>query len=592
MKFAPKEASAFSVFSAKGKRPLPITETLQKRQVQKHRDSPVRSIMSSLFVAMKALSLYEEGHSHCQRTLTQFHEELEGFLNRWEALVLAVSERELIYLGEVVYQGKGKDGELAFSLFRDGITSLRFTQGIEFEETQTFVKILNRYKTLPTSAEGDIVTALWELEIPHIEYDAVDNILEADGLGESGDIKQDWLGALSPGGVESFSLGELKKAVQDPPLKESRRRLPKLTEPAALEVTLEEAHQIEDMVRSEERRDATQEILEMLTDALKVHQGEDFFSHALDYMLDELRKAFSIKDFSVALKILKTLNHVYKLCREAGPWAAPKVREFLLRISKPDFLEGLRNGWGEVPEEQMSQAKQVLVFLPPDSIPHLCAMLNEAPAFVRLILVEVILVLAARDIRPFLKMLDDADENLLMVFMPFLANLKGEASAQIFLRMIRSPSEQVRREALRAMIVGRIWVPQALAPLLDDESRFIRQLTVKYLGSRKSPDAQALLIDHLRRIKVSSSNGDEVIACFKALGKCGTAGSIPFLHEALLKGGFISRFRDSLTRRGAALALLALDSQHSKDVLNKASRSLFPSVRNAARTVYKEDGEF
>lgn len=85
---------------------------------------------------------------------------------------------------------------------------------------------------------------------------------------------------------------------------------------------------------------------------------------------------------------------------------------------------------------------------------------------------------------PFQKMLDGADESLLMVFMPCLANLKGEASAEILLRMIRSPSEQVRKEALRSMIVHRIWVQQAQAPLLDDENRFIRQLTVRYLVSR------------------------------------------------------------------------------------------------------------
>lgn len=572
------------------KKPIPMTQPLQK-EASKDPQSAVRSIISSLLLATKMMSLYADDHVHCQRALGRLHGELEAFIDKRETLVVEANDKQLLYLGEVVYQGQGNDGELPFALFRDGIKSLAFTQGLEFEETRIFVKLLDRYKTLPAAPEGDIVTALWESEMPHIEYQAVDNILEIDSPTQSCDDSQDWLGSMSPGGEQVFSAEQIHEATRDAPQVDQGARQFALTEPTVLELTKEEARKLEDMVRGEERRDATQEILNMLADILKLQQEEDFFSYALDYMVDELRTAFSRKDFDIALRILKTLNHVHKLCREAGPWAVARVRKFLLRISSPDFLEVLKDGWSTVPSTQMARAKEVLLFLPPDSIIQLGAMLPQVPIPVRKLLAEVILMLAARDIRPFKELLEAGDEDLLMPFVPFLAKMEGEGSARILLDMIKKPSEKIRKEALRAIILRRLWVPQALAPLLDDESPFIRQLTVRYLGSRKNEVAEGLLIDHLKRAKISAANGDELIACFKTLGKCGTSESIPFLNETLLKGGVISRFRDSLRRRGAALALHALNSDQSRAVLEKASRSRFPAVRNAAQSVHRQQGE-
>lgn len=568
-----------------------MTQPPPKEQASRDPQSAVRSILSSLLLAMKMRSLYADEHVQFQKALARLHEELDAFLRKREALVLEVNDRQLLCLGEVVYQAEGKDGELPSALFRDGVMNLAFTQGLELEETRIVVRILNQYRSLPPGAEGDIVTALWESEMPHIEYQAVDNILEVDGPSRSSEEGQDWLASMSPAKGKAFVSEEIQDAAQENPEVDQGARQIALMEPTLMQLSEQEARELEDMVRAEEERDATQEILNMLADILRLQQEEDFFSYILDYMVDELRTAFSRKDFDIALRILKTLNHIHKLCREAGPWAVARVRKFLLRISEPDFLEGLKDGWSTVPSTQMARAREVLLFLPPDSILQLGPMLPQVPDAVRTILADVILMLAARDIRPFQELLDAADESLLMLLVPLLTKMEGERSARILLAILNRPSEKIRREALRAVVLRRLWLPQALAPLLDDESAYIRQLTVRYLGSRKNPVAEALLIEHLKRLKASAANGDEVIACFKTLGKCGTSECIPFLNETLLGGGLISRFRDSLRRRGAALALHALNSEQSRALLEKASRSRFPAVRSAAQGVYHQQGE-
>jgi hypothetical protein len=569
-----------------------MTQPSPTEQPSKDLHSAIRSIISSLLLTIKMFSLYAEDHGHCQKAVDRLHAELEAFLQKREALVLEVSNNQLLYLGEVVHQGPAKDGELAFALFRDGIMSLALTQGLEREETRILVRILERYKSLPTGAEGDIVTAFWEAELPHLEYQAVDNILDVDGPSDSSDGSQDWLKSMSPGGGGNLDSLETQASAETPPqpAAEGARQFA-LMEPTLLQLTADEARNLEEMVRLEEERDATQEILDMLADVLKEQQDEDFFSYVLDYMVEELRDAFGRKDFDVSLQILRTVNHIHKLCREAGPWAVARVRKFLLRISEPDFLDGLKEGWATVPSAQIAKAREVLLFLPPDSILQLGAMLREVPAAVRTILADVIVMLTAREMRPFEELIEASDENLLALLVPLMAKMEGERSAKLLLKMTHKPSEKIRKEALKAVILRRLWAPNALAPLLSDESAYIRQLFVRYLSSKKNQVAETLLIEHLKKTKFPKNNGDELIICFKALGKCGSSESIPFLQDTLLKGNLLSRFRDSLRRRGAAIALLGLNSEQSRGILEKASRSRFPAVRNAAQTVHRPQGE-
>jgi hypothetical protein len=563
-----------------------MTQPSSTEQPSKDSHSAVRSIVSSLLLAIKMFSLYPEDHVHCQKAVDRLHNELEAFLQNGEPFILEVSDNQLLYLGDAVHQGPVKEGELVFALFRDGIVSLAVTQGLEREETLILVRILERYKSLPSAAEGDIVTAFWEAELPHLEYQAMDNIMEFDGSSDSSDSGQDWLGSMSPGTGEVPTSSVLQASIEPPrPTYESRL----LMEPV-LQLTVDEAKELEEMVRVEEERDASQEILDMLEDILREQREEDFFSYALDYMIEELGEAFVRKDFDVSLRILKSLNHIHKLCREAGPWAFTRVRKFLLRISEHDFVESLKEGWATVPGAQMAKAKEVLLFLPPESILQFGSMLRQVPVSVRTILSDVIVLLAARHIRPFEELLETADENLLAVLVPLMARMQCERSEQLIFRMTLNPSENIRRQALKAVIVRRLWAPKILAPLLSDQSGHIRQLVVTYLSSRRDEAAEAVLIEHLKKAKFSKNEGDELITCFKALGKCGSYLSIPFLQNTLLKAGIISRFRGSARRRGAAIALQRLNSEQSRGVLEEACRSRFPAVRNAAQTVYRPHG--
>jgi len=540
-----------------------------------------KKVVISLFLSLKKFSLYPEDHSHCQTAMVRLQHDLETFLDNHEKLVLRVEKDRILFEDKVIHEGEAKEGDLAFALFRDAIYKLIFHKGIDSRQIDLFIKILNQYRTLPPEAEGDIVTALWEAQLPHLQYEADDRILEAD-------LDVDLTQSEEDGTEESYFYSTLEMLLDkesSPAGSHGDRDLPPL-EPYSFQLTTEEVENLQEMVCREEERDATQEILDMLADILKDQRDEEYFDVVLDYMEEELQTALGRKDFDIALRILKRLIQIRMLCKESSSWALSRINEFFLGVCEPDFLTPLQEVWPTLSASEMGKLKLFLLLLPPKAIGALGARLLEAPSpAVEKMLAEVIVSLASRDFRPFEKLLDTAEDHLLCCLVPLLGRMTDEKSSRALVHMAHYPSERIRKEALSAIMARDLWVPDKLTSLMDDHNTFIRQLLIKYLGSRRSQAAEMLLLDYLRNRKYRNMDHEHLSACFRALGRCGQTEAIPFLRDTLLRGSWISRFRISVLREYAALALTELGTDKAKQILEEGSQSWFPGIRSSIRAV-------
>jgi len=540
-----------------------------------------KNIVTSLFLALKKFSLYPEDHNHCQRAMQGLQKDLETFLENHGSLVLHVEKDRILFEDEVVHKGEPEEGQLAFALFRDAIYRLTFHKGIDSRQIDLFIKILNQHKTLPPEAEGDIVTALWEAQLSHLQYEADDKILEADLDVDFSDAEE---GRTQESDFYS-TLEMLLDAEASPAGSHGDRDLPPV-EPCHFQLTTEEMETLQEIVRQAEERDATQEILDMLADILKDQKDEEYFDVVLDYMEEELQTALGRKNFDVALRILKRLIQIRMLCKESTSWALSRINKFFLGVCEPDFLRPLQELWPTLSASEIGRLRLFLLLLPPKAIGALGARLLEArsPA-VQKMLSEVIVSLASRDFRPFEKLLDTAEENLVCSLIPLLGLLNDEESSKALVHMAHDPSERIRKQALSTIMARDLWVPDKLTSLMDDDNNFIRQLLIKYLGSRRSQAAERLLLDYLRNRKYRDTDEEHLSACFRSLGRCGETEAIPFLRATLMKGGWISRFRASALREYAALALTELGTDRAKQILEEGSQSWFPGIRSSIRAV-------
>jgi len=527
-------------------------------------------VLTSLQLARKNYSLYPENHVNCERALEQFWLQLDNYLNSHGNLRFDLAKDKLLFHGKVILSEPPEEGNLPFTLFRDGIQWLELQKGIDSEEVEQFLKLLNKYRILSDEPEGDLVTALWEARFPHIQYYVAEMFW---GAEPELDL------TASPGPPEAESLEEEEE-------KASQSECFPLIEPAALRMTPEEEAELREMVRLEEKRDPVFEYLDVLLDSLLELREKENFVPILESLEDVFHDSLARKNFDTTLKILKSLHYVRKTCAAETTWALPLIDNFFLTASSAKSLRPLQVAWLDIDAEEIGPIKQILVLLQPEAIQTLGGMLLETSSLMlQKMLLEVILVLSQRDLKPLEAMLERPEEELVQKLVYVLGSIDGEQSTQILGRMIHHASARVRHEALKPLLSRGAADIKGLFHLIEDENDTIRRLILRHMGQDRNTVKEELLLEYLERGKLNRSDDDHIIACFRALGRCGSQRSIPFLKKMLLGRGWLPSFRKLSYRQGAAFALQSMGTEEAQQVLEQASKSLFSGAKGIARKI-------
>jgi len=386
---------------------------------------------------------------------------------------------------------------------------------------------------------------------------------------------------VSPGAAEEDA--ELLEEAEE---KDSKSECFSPIEPAALKMTPEEEAELREMVRVEEKRDPVSEYLDVLLDSLMELREKENFVPILESLEDVFHDSLARKHFEISLKILKSLHYVRKTCATESTWALPLIDNFFLTASSAKSLRPLQTAWLDMDTDEIGQIKQILVLLQPEAIQTLGGMLLETSSLrLQKMLLEVILVLAYRDLKPLEAMLGRPEEELVQKLVYVLGRLDGEKSTQILARMVRHPSARVRHEALKPLLSRGPTDIKGLFHLIEDKNDAIRRLVLRHMAQERNKVTETLLMEYLEQGKLNRSDDEHIIACFRTLGRCGSPRSIPFLRKTLLGRPWLPGFRKLSYRQGAAYALQSMGMEEAQEVLEEASRSLFPTVRGIARKI-------
>jgi hypothetical protein len=533
------------------------------------------NVLTSLQLARKNYSLYPEDHINCTRAMERFWQQLETFLQTHGNLRFELEKDRLIFQGEPILKETPEDGNLPFTLFRDGIQWMEFKDGIEAKEIEAFLRILNKYQLLSDEPEGDLVTALWEAGLKHIEHHVADFFWGAEPEAD-------------------FTVQPAKEDIETV-LAEEEEHEPSESEgvasidPSTLELTPEEEAELQEMVRLEEKRDPTDDYLNAVLDSLLELREKENFDPILESLEEEFHDSLARRDFEVTLKILKSLHHVRHICESETTWAIPIIDNFFLTASSSQSLRPLQTAWSEMNAEQLEKMKELLLVLEPEAIHTLGAMLLQTPSLrLQQMLTEVILSLASRDLGPLEAMLDRPEEDLVLKLVQVVASLDGERPVQILSKMVHHSSARVREAAAKGLLRRGATSIKEVFHLLEDEDDSVRRLILHHMGQERNETSETLLLQYLEEGNIKGSDDKHIIACFRVLGRCGSPRSIPFLRQTLFGKSWMPDLRSPAYRQGAALALKALNIKGAQEVLEDASRSLKPGVRRIARKVLQD----
>jgi len=578
---------------------LEIRQTAQKLEM-------VKGVIGLLFMAAKNHTMYPENHTIYQESLQAVVSRLDPFFKKYADFRLDVEKDQLLFEDETVYQDDPKRDKLAYPLFRDGIQWLEFQAGIEDWEISDFIKILNQYRMLQEEPKGDLVTALWEKVLPHMQYAATDVLWKAETVKDfstfnlTGDEKQgaDDHGVEGTASQGTTGVGEaIDDDQQDTADTTGGRDTGGDTALSIMDRTIwemapEELQRLEEMVAEEEVQNSMEDVLEVLWLILNTQNEPEDYAIVLEFMKEEFKEALAQGEFQIALDFLASLKKTYRSTKTEKPWAQPLLRQLFFNIAAPQVLGVVKDVLPSLDKQRADQVdvfRKLLLSLPPVSITALAPMLMEKlSASLERQLMEIIGSLARKDTSPLEQLLDRPEDDLVKKIVYILGHIDGEKPMQILIRMTHHPSGWVRLEALKALERRNKNMIKELFHLVNDPVLTIRRMMWNHLEQYKNEETGGLILDYLQQKKILYRDDQQILSCFKTLGCCGTPGSIPFLDQTLIGQGWDFGSERSLWRQGAALALLELKTQEAKAVLKKSSRSLFPSIRSAYQKALKD----
>ncbi len=121
-------------------------------------------------------------------TVVRFREELGGGLQRMIETLGVVryqfTAADVLYEEQSLYPARSRDDNLALAFYRDGVRAITFTPGIEMRELEQLLDAV-LLVTGQNQEDDDLITLLWEAQLPHVEVDYVP--AEGDVGGSSGE---------------------------------------------------------------------------------------------------------------------------------------------------------------------------------------------------------------------------------------------------------------------------------------------------------------------------------------------------------------------------------------------------------------------
>lgn len=369
---------------------------------------------------------------------------------------------------------------------------------------------------------------------------------------------------------------------------------------AQLELANGDYEILRQMVREEESWAITEDLFELLLIILKSQTDKEKFVAVLDFISEEIVATIEQDKFDLPVKLFQSLRQLSPPeTSTEQDWLIPLVDRFFADLSKPEIFRLIREKLLELQpgESEKSQAlDRMLHYFSPAIVPFLVpvVMVRSAPEIQQMVS-EVIVRLSRRDLGPLEKIAEKHGAEMGDKLLVILNRLEGDRVDKILFKMCDHSLDKVRRKAIKELVDRNPEYAQRLFALIDDPSREIRTSILAAFAKQKSTALENMLLNYLRGSS-SQKEPSHILACYKALGRCGSNTAVPFLRTILLSRGWNSFMGSGqpVFREGAAIALALLDTPEAKDVLGEAAKSRFKVIRKAferSRTISDVSGE-
>ncbi len=542
-------------------------------------------LLGLLVKVLKTLRLYQEDNIMSVRLEGELAGRVTEHLERWGECELRVRERALLLGDTVVLAGEEGVESLPFRFFRDGIRRLTLLPGLDADELHDLLLILNRASAV-VAADEDLVTQLWERDLQHVRYRAVEELSEeSQGRAFSDELAQGFPGQSASsggGGVRQVSLEDLRKPVSHLPVE-------------SCHLSEEEVGVLQAELAADESLDPALLTVEL---AAELARREDDPAERAVLSGSVVRTFASLASAGATATVVQAAARLEELAQSPG--ASPRLGELATdvfrELAEPAALERLLGSLTAAAPPPAGALGRYLALLGNATLPAVTVWMGRLPTpALRREAVDRIVAGGTDGVRALVGQLEYLrhEPAMLRETLDAARRLAEEGGLDLIAGLLDSPDSGVRQQAARALpplAEGRteaLWVA-----LLAHPDAALRSMAVNALVSSGRPDLAAPLQEVVEGPGFSELPVTEkrrVLAALARLGGDSVLSWFGRLMTASRRTLFVTRAHRE-TVEAAAAAVRQVGTPAAGALLRELAERGDRTVREACRRVLASGG--
>jgi len=546
--------------------------------------SQVRDLFVTLGKALRAYQLYDENNPVRHRFLQSLRQALVSLWTDAERLTVLVEEDRILLGGEPVYRSEDRSDSLAFLFYKDGIREITFLPGLETEELERFLGVLQKARRL-TPEGDDLLTVLWDEELQYFQYQYVDLLAEGVYVPDPGDGAEEQL-------LQEVLGDELADEAEEEEEQAQTVRQDEFN-PTLYALDPREMEEIRSELHKETYRDLRGDVLSALFDRLEEPERPDRQMEILGILETLLPTFLSRGGLTAATRLIDELLQLEAKPGVFDDTRLARARGILDSMSAPEAIEeliqALYEGSIRASPEQLSA---FLGFLRAGAIPPLLRAVETVEhKALQTVLRSAVRGIAERNRSAVVRLLAAADPVVAAGAARLAGDVQITEAGPALAGLLAHSDASVRVAAVEAaQTLKASTVAGALVHTLDDPERDVRIAAARALGDLRYEPAVKALEDALATAGIRDADISEKVAFFEAFALVAGEGGVKRLDKILSSRGFLGRREPSEIRAAAALGLGRIPGEAARSALTKARQEQDPVVRSAVnRALRSED---
>jgi hypothetical protein len=505
----------------------------------------VTDIILALTKAIKAFQLYGIDHPSSKNFYAPLYQKLFEFLEENGELTFQIERFTIQYSNQIVYEETEKDINIAFKLFRDGIRSIGFTEGLASDELLRFLEIISR-----PSEKQDIVLNLWESDFIHIHFYVV----------EEEDEEVDYTVPSEP--TQKIDYNAWIKDMM------SKEKID-LTTPMRPDLSFDEIKTLKTEIAENEKGSMIPLTITTLIRFLDFEKSNE----VIENLIKLLEQCIQDRDFYNARIIVHSLLKY------------PDV-SVIEKFENESTISGFKKLF-DIPEDDIfNEFVAFIGFFSKKSISYFIKMTAHVRRPDRLdALRHRIAYIAQDDVAPIAAFLKSDDSPSLINAIAILGIMKVKDLVSLLRPSLSHPDPKVRAAVVSTL--GHAGSLSMITQFIDDVDIDVRIRALQVLTQMKYPNIFSELLRRVKRnafLNLEFAEQKEYFDCLVANGENNLA---KHFKKILFKWLLFGRKRYRIMRKLAAAGLAQIQTEEAREILQQGVASKNKDIRAACEMALK-----